>query len=71
MAHLNNTLQKVSDSYPTSIFLPKPIIQFQIEELFDSIMTAITSTSPPDIPLEEPTSGYPTSAPSVSTKSET
>ena len=34
-------------------------------------MTAIPSSSPPYIPLEEPPSVYPTSAPIVSTKAET
>ena len=71
MAHINTTLQRISDAYFTSFSIPNPLIQFQIEELFDSIMTVITSTSPPDIPSEETPSGYPTYTPSVSTKAET
>ena len=71
MAHINTTLQRVSDAYFTSVSIPNPLIQFQIEKLFDSIMTIIPSTTPPDIPSEEPPSVYPTSAPIVSTKAET
>ena len=71
MSHINTTLQRVSDDYFASFSIPNPLIQFQIEKLFDSIMTIIPSTTPPDIPSEEPPSVYPTSAPSVSTKAET
>ena len=70
MAHINTNLQRVCDAYFVSVSIPNPLIQFQIEELFESIMTVIPSTYPPDIPSEEPPSGYPTSAPSVSTKAE-
>ena len=71
MAHINTTLQRVCDAYFDSVSIPNPLLQFQIEDLFDSIVTVIPSTSLPVIPSEEPHSGYPTSAPSDSTKAET
>ena len=66
---LNVILQTAADAYLVSVYHLNPLIQFQIKEIFDSIMSVITSTSPSDLTSEESPS-VPYYLPSVSPKSD-